>query len=120
MVYVETIKGDHLSNIYLILITGYCYAKISSLREEIHMREETTLKSCLPCKFHPKNGDVVIDLTHFPAVNSSVLIIWMSPFIILGVSGVLILFILYRYCCTFYANSVDPEQMPQYVASDQG
>ena len=53
-------------------------------------------------------------------VGSSIVICWMSPFVILGVSGVF---------CHFYSifdgkscllNNVYPDQMPHYVASDLG
>ena len=54
-------------------------------------------------------------------MDSSILIYWISPFIILGVSGVYIyIYILYfhRNCCKFHVNSVEPDQMPHSVASD--
>ena len=54
-------------------------------------------------------------LTHCIPVDSSTVICWMSPFVILWVSGLL---------CHFYSifdgKTVDPDQMPLYVASDLG
>ena len=53
-------------------------------------------------------------------MESSSVVCWVSPFVILGVSGL--------FCC-FYstidgksckANNVDHDQMPHYVASDLG
>ena len=60
------------------------------------------------------------DLTQCILVDSSTVTCWMSPFVILGVTGL--------FCCfhcivdgkSCYANSVDPDQMPHYVASDLG
>ena len=61
-------------------------------------------------------------LTYCILVDSSTFIFWISPFAILGVSGLF---------CSFYsvfdgksviAKNVDPDQneMPHYVASDLG
>ena len=58
-------------------------------------------------------------LTHCILVDSSTIICWTSPFVILGVSGLL---------CHFYSvfdespvtNNVDPDQMPHHVAVDLG
>ena len=52
-------------------------------------------------------------------MDSSTVICWICPFVILGVSGLF---------CHFYsifdgkslANIVDPDQMPHYVAADLG
>ena len=59
-------------------------------------------------------------LTHCILVDSSVVICWMSPSVILGVLDLF---------CPFYsifdfrwkillANNTDPDQMPHYVASE--
>ena len=59
-------------------------------------------------------------LTHCILVDTSSVICWMSPFVILGVSGLL---------CHFYSifdgksceqTNVGSDQMPHYVASDLG
>ena len=58
-------------------------------------------------------------LTHIILVDSSIVIYWTSPFVILGASGLF---------CHLYsmvmeilsANSVYPNQTPRSVASDQG
>ena len=57
-------------------------------------------------------------LVHCIQVDSSIVLYWISPSVILGVLGKF---------CHFYSifggkillpNSVDPDQMPHYVASD--
>ena len=48
-------------------------------------------------------------------VDSSVVIFWTSPFVILGVSGSFC-----RYYSIFEANNVHPDQTPHDVASDLG
>ena len=57
-------------------------------------------------------------ITHYILLDSSNVICWMSPFVILGVKGL---------SCDFYsvfdgkillANAEDPDQMPHDVASD--
>ena len=53
-------------------------------------------------------------LTHIYRMDMSILISWMSPFRIFGVSGVL-----YQFYLTL-ANSVDPDQTPRSVLSDLG
>lgn len=63
---------------------------------------------------------VDITLTPLYPLHSSGLMNCMSPFIILSMSGVFILLILYKHYCKFYANSTDPDMMPQYVASILG
>ena len=48
-------------------------------------------------------------------MDSSTVLFWTSPFVILGVSGL--------FCCfysIFEANNVDPDQTPHHVASDLG
>ena len=60
------------------------------------------------------------NLTHLLLVDSSTIICWTSPFVILEVSG-----LFYGFYSIFdgkilLANNVDPDQMPQYVASDLG
>ena len=57
-------------------------------------------------------------LTHCTLMDSSTVICWMSPFFVLGVSGL--------FCCIFdgnfilLANNTDPDQTSHYVASDLG
>ena len=56
-------------------------------------------------------------------MDSSTVICWTSPFVILGVSGLFVAFILFLMEILL-ANSVDPDQTPHYVtynvASDLG
>ena len=52
-------------------------------------------------------------------MNSSTAICWMSPFVILGLSGSFCSFILF-FMEILLANNLDPDQMPHDVASDQG
>ena len=66
---------------------------------------------CLPFHLHL--------LTHCILVDSSTVICWTSPFVILGVSGLFVTFIL-LFMENPVSNSVDPDQMPHYVASDLG
>ena len=42
----------------------------------------------------------------------------MSPFVILGALGLFCPFYSHFYAIILLANSVDPDQMPHYVASD--
>ena len=58
---------------------------------------------------------MTIHLTHCLLVDSSTLISWTSPFVILGVSG---LFCFYFIWKILFANTVDPDQTPHYVAPD--
>ena len=46
-------------------------------------------------------------------MDFSVLIILMSPFLVLGISGSC-----FHFCCIFQAISVDPDQMPRFAASE--
>ena len=67
------------------------------------------LDQVFPSRMAPK-------LTHCILVDSSTVICWMSPFVILGVSGL--------FCCLILldlenpvANSADLGQMPHYVVT---
>ena len=61
----------------------------------------------------------MLSLTRCILVDSATVICWASPFVILGVSGLL---------CRFYSNfnersckqTEDPDQTSHYVASDLG
>ena len=58
-------------------------------------------------------------LTHRILVDSSTVICWTSPFVTSGVSDLLsFLFFFDGKSCL--ANTVDPDQMPYYVASHLG
>ena len=52
-------------------------------------------------------------------VDSSTVTRWTSPFVILGVWSVLS-FLFYFLWKILLASTVDPDQMPHYVASDLG
>ena len=54
-------------------------------------------------------------LTHSILADSSSVICWTSPFVILGVCG--LFSISWKI---MLGNTVDPDQMPHYMASDQG
>ena len=66
------------------------------------------------------------EFNHLSVEDSSILTYWMSPFVIKGVFWLCLFF--YLFYCFFlmkssfvsYAKSVDPDQMPQHAASDQG
>ena len=58
-------------------------------------------------------------LTHCILVDFSTFICWTNPFVILGVSGLLLLLFYFGWKILL-ANTVDPDQMPPYVASDLG
>ena len=53
-------------------------------------------------------------------MDSTTVICWTSPFVILGVSGLFCLFYSGFDGKALFANSVDPDQTPHYVASDLG
>ena len=57
-------------------------------------------------------------LTHCILVDSSIVICWMSPSVILGVSGLFCHFHSIFDGKILLANNVDPDQMPHYAASD--
>ena len=59
-------------------------------------------------------------LTHCILVDSSTLICWTSPFVILGVSDLLCRFYSIFDGKSLLANNVEPDQMPRSVASDLG
>ena len=52
-------------------------------------------------------------------VDRSTVICWMSPFVILGMLGLLCRFYYFFRWKILLANNVDPDQMPQYVVSDR-
>ena len=60
------------------------------------------------------------DLTQFCLMDWPILIIWMSPFRVFGVSGGCLKFLLYLAWKCLYANSVYPHQTPRSMASDVG
>ena len=51
---------------------------------------------------------------------SSTITLWTGPFQIEGLSGKLLLLLLFIKFPVFIAKSVDPDQMPHSAASDQG
>ena len=53
-------------------------------------------------------------------VDYSTIRCWMSPFVLLGLSGSILLLQFYFGWKLLLANSLDPDQMPNYVASDLG
>ena len=57
----------------------------------------------------------VVELSHCILVDSSTVICWTSPYVILGLAG-----LFWDFYSIFEANSVDPDQRPHYVASDLG
>ena len=57
----------------------------------------------------------IIVLTHICLVDPSILINWMSPFPILGVSGVLVSFLFAFKYIFLLANSEDPDQTSQNI-----
>ena len=65
-------------------------------------------------------GPCMLDINHIYLVDQSILINWMSPFLILGVPGVLFSFLFYSESIFLLANSEDPDQTPRSVASDLG
>ena len=56
-------------------------------------------------------------LTHCILMNSSTVKCWMHPFVILGVLSSQLFYFCFKI---LLANTVDPDQMPHYVASDLG
>ena len=66
----------------------------------------------LPLKVYPST------LSHYVLVDSSTITCWMSPFVILAMSGIFCRFYSISYGKSCLANNVDPDQMPHYVASD--
>ena len=58
-------------------------------------------------------------LTHCILVDSSTDICWMSPFVILR-CWIYFVAVFYFWWKILFANNVDPDQMPHYVASDLG
>ena len=58
-------------------------------------------------------------LTHCIQVESSTVIYWTSPFVLLGESDLFCHFILFLMEILL-ANNVDPDQTPHFVASDPG
>ena len=65
------------------------------------------------------NSRFSFGLIHFILVDSSAVICWTSPFVILRVSGLFVAFILFWWKILL-ANNVDPDQTPHFVASDLG
>ena len=58
-------------------------------------------------------------LTHCILVDSSTVIIWMSPFYFRGFGSIFILSLLFYFLIEILlANNVDPDLMPYYEASD--
>ena len=67
---------------------------------------------------------VPLSLTHLCPVDYSILTKWICPFANKGVSDLICAYyfhsILWKNTNLSYANSADPDQMPLFVASDQG
>ena len=62
----------------------------------------------------------LILFTHCLLVNTSTVICWTSPCVILGVSFLFSCFYSIFLWKILLANNVDPDQMPHYLASDLG
>ena len=70
---------------------------------------------------HDKNiRKALCSLTHCILVDSSTVICWMSPLVILGVLSLFCHFHSIFLWKILLAYNVDPDQMPHYVASDLG
>ena len=63
---------------------------------------------------------LIYQLTHCILVDSSTVICWMSPFVILGVWGLFWCFYSIFLLKIMLATTVDPDLAPHYVASDLG
>ena len=61
---------------------------------------------------------LLLTITHCIQVDSSTVICWMHPLVILGVSGLILSLLFYFWRKILLASSVDPDQMPHDVASD--
>ena len=59
-------------------------------------------------------------LTHCILVDSSNVKCWTSQSVIVGVPGIILSLLFYFWKKILLVNNVDPDQMPHYVASDQG
>ena len=59
----------------------------------------------------------VLTLIHYILVDSSTVLCWMCPFVILRDVGPILF---YFFKEILLANNVDPDQMPHYVAFDLG
>ena len=53
-------------------------------------------------------------------MDSSTVICWTSPFVILGASGLFLSLLFHFFMENSVGNNVDPDQMPHHVASDLG
>ena len=62
---------------------------------------------------------ILVLLIHGRLVDSSTIVCWMSPFVILGIGVYCVPFILFWWKILL-ANNVDPDQMPHFVASNLG